>query len=538
MKKRIFTTFCLGAALLTGAYAQEKTDNSSSFKPGWYIGINGGTNFFMGEGNNFFSKNKDYVDPWKKFGWLGRVAVGYDFTPVIGLRGMLGYHAFNWTTVPVAADGSYPVYKFSSENLSADMMVNLSNWWGGYKKRTVDFSAFVGLGGAYLNDNSVKASVAGMFRGGLQSDLHLSDAVSINLMLDGNISTDNYNDLTFSPSPVDIFPELTLGLTYRIPSKEKQKEEPAEEKLPTTTTPKEEPAKTDVKPVEEKPAETKPVEKPAETKPVTTAPAESKPETKEVMTRLNEHIFFAQNKRDITGNEHLNSMQKIAEFVKQHPDTRIIVSGYADRTTGVDDANNQVSKERAVNVANKLIREYGVPYKNIWVKWYGSGIQPYLSATKNRLVIVRSPDVKVLIPLTETKGVEKKNDEVENLTPAPADTLSKYSNEGPLFQVVHFKETITTLDEAKQKDVLKAVAAYLKRHPDARIAISGYADKASVGEKKNAVLSKERAINVANALINEHAISSGRIQVKWFGAQKENGTQPSMNKLVLIETIQ
>lgn len=194
MKKRIFTTFCLGAALLTGVFAQEKADNSSSFKPGWYLGLNGGINMFMGEGNNFIQTTNPYVGPWKNEGFLGRFALGYNFTPVIGLRGMLGYNSYKWKTVVTLADGSevFPVSNFSGENLSTDLMVNLSNWWGGYKARKLDFSAFVGLGAAYMNDNSAKTPWAGLFRGGVQSDYHVSDALSINLVLDGNFATDNF----------------------------------------------------------------------------------------------------------------------------------------------------------------------------------------------------------------------------------------------------------------------------------------------------------------------------------------------------------
>ena len=534
--RKLIVSVGLILGLIASANAQTKAE-TPAFKPYWYLGLNGGVNMFMGEGNNFLQNSNPYVSPTKNVGGVGRLALGYNFNPVWGLRGMLGYHAYDWsTTIPTGTKN----VKFASENLTADVTANLSNWIAGYNpNRKLDFTGFLGLGGAYLNDNAVKSSVAGLFRGGVQADYHLSDAVAINVILDGNVATDNYNDLVVHTIPTDLFADLTVGMTFKLPEA-KPKAPKAAEVEPVKTV---EPAT--IKP-EEKPVVAK-VDTPKVVTPVVPVTPVTKPEVKPEVEKpavattddiLNEHIFYTLNQREVASTTQIDNLKRIADYVQRHPEARIIISGFADKNTGSLEANNEISKDRAVNVANKLIREYGVPYKNIWVKWYGGGVQPYLAPAKNRLVIVRSPNAKVVIPEPKVSGVAKTKKKTEVVSEVTVDTLAKYKNEGPMYQVIHFTDGSVDVSNKKDQDLIMMAALYLRRHPESRIAVSGYADKASAGESKNAELSKKRAVAVANTLIQRYSIASDRVQVKWFGAQKENGTLPTMNRLVLMETIE
>ena len=89
MKKVIVTILCLGFVFVTYSQKTEKI-NSGTFQPGWYLGANAGLNWLLAEGNNPFD-NKAYFSFDKNKGFIGRAVVGYDFTPVIGLKGMIGY---------------------------------------------------------------------------------------------------------------------------------------------------------------------------------------------------------------------------------------------------------------------------------------------------------------------------------------------------------------------------------------------------------------------------------------------------------------
>jgi len=512
--------------------AQESSTPTNVFKPGWNIGLNGGINMFMGEGNNLFNPNKSYLSPFKKnYSYLGRIAAGYNFTPVVGLRGMFGYHSFNWYTVPE----NTPVNTFSSENLTADLLINLTNWMKGYDaNRKLDFSAFAGIGGAYLNNNTNLTPIAGIVRGGLQSDYHINPKLNLNLMLELNLATDNYNDVAYAPAPVDIFPALTLGLTYNI-SKPTEKTQPTvqseiQPKTEEKTVVKEE--KT-IEPVAVASTETKPaivpdsVKKEVKETPIIPAPL-----------NLNEKIFFTINKATIINKPQDDAITNIVNFMRQYPNSTVTISGYADKSTGSVEANNLMSKMRAVTIANTLIQKYGISSKRLYLKWYGAGVQPYLIASKNRLVIVKSPTLKT----TAATSVRTKASTPSTATKITAaiDTAQKVkdeTDESNLFLVVNFTESKYEITDAKQEEVIKKIALFLQRNPDAMVAVSGYADKSSGSKNLNDELSKKRAVNVANVLTKKYSIGLERIQIKWFGGAKQTDTKPSMNRLVLIETL-
>jgi len=97
MIKNRLKAFMLIMGSVLSISAQEQTKAiARTFKSGWFIGANSGMNLFMGEGNNFLSSSKPFVSPIHNVGFLGRFAVGYNFTPIVGLRGMLGYHALGY----------------------------------------------------------------------------------------------------------------------------------------------------------------------------------------------------------------------------------------------------------------------------------------------------------------------------------------------------------------------------------------------------------------------------------------------------------
>jgi OmpA-OmpF porin, OOP family len=538
MKKIIVTAawLVMGFALSLNAQEQKKPV-ANTFKPGWFIGANVGINTFLGEGNNFVTPNNlHYFSLIKNSSFLGRAELGYDFTSVVGVRGFLGFVNTSWPDMRLAqnTDGSYPAVKFGSENLTADLMINLSNWWAGYNPdRKIDISVFAGGGAGYLNNNVKYSNFAAIGRGGIQGDYHLSPVLDLNLIAEGNIASDNYNDLIVSPLPFDLFSAVTVGLTYRLPEAEKK----------PITTPVLQPetiAKKDtVKPTVKEPVvepaaiaqtETKPVVVPDTIKPQKELPVVT---PKAVLNGLNEKIFFTFNKASVENTKQTDALETIASFLKQHPEATITISGYADNSTGSVEANNEMSKQRAVNIANTLIRKYGVNIKRIRVMWYGGGIQPFRYAPKNRLVIVKSPFTYVAensSPITSSV-VAKAAGTAGKTKTAPA------AVETDLFVTVHFTENKGEIENAKQEEAIEKAANFLKNNPDAVIVVSGYADKASGSAEANDALSKKRATNVANTLINKYSIGLDRIQVKWFGANKQISANPTMNRLVLIENI-
>ena len=214
MKKRvvIFAGLMLGLAMSIGAQ-NEESPLALDFKPGWFLGANGGLNWFMGEGNNFIRPNAgNKVDLIKSIGVLGRASLAYKFTPVYALRGSLGFNHHNYYRP--GANNTDIINPFNTGTLDADFLINLTNKNLGYDaNRKIDFSVFAGAGLAYLN-NSI-GLVGGLVRGGFQSDYNITPKFALNLIAELNVLQDNYNGEAES-IPFDLSPAVTIGLSYRI----------------------------------------------------------------------------------------------------------------------------------------------------------------------------------------------------------------------------------------------------------------------------------------------------------------------------------
>lgn len=550
MKKFILTIIYL--VFIVFAHSQQviKT-NTDPFRPGWNIGVNGGFNLYLAEGNNFLNPNQgSYFSIFDNSGSIGRFSAGYNFTRTIGLRGMVGFAQHYWPDVlRTNPDGSYIVESFGSQNLTADVMVNLSNWWDGYNpKRLIDVSLFAGGGVGHRDKaNFTSDWITWIGRGGIQGDIRLTDKLDLNLIGELNFVGDNYNDYITS-FPIDIYSTVAVGLTYNIPSKDK-------EQTATPVTQPELQPKTDLA---EKPATVEPSTAPAiepstipttqpATEPVVEPEQLAKQEPKPVQptevvpvpkvepskqilqgTELWVNIFYTINKRDITKPHQKEQIAKVVDYLARNPEAKITVSGYADRGTGTASANNYVSKKRAENVTEMLKTVYAIPADRIQTVWYGSRKQLFKQNNMNRLTTVNSEGA---VPF---KKYAPQSD--NSIKPASENQPTGTTSE--LKEDIIFTDNTANLVEKKQNDAIMMIAVYLRKNPNAKIVVNGYADKTTGTAEQNIALSKKRAVNVSNSLITKYSIDPSRIQVKWFGAGVQPyGSKSAMNRLVKVSTV-
>ncbi len=75
-------------------------------------------------------------------------------------------------------------------------------------------------------------------------------------------------------------------------------------------------------------------------------------------------VNFEINKTDIVNRERVN-LSTIAQMIKQNPGKKYNVMGYADKATGTSDHNAWLAENRAKNVYDMLINEYGVPASSL-----------------------------------------------------------------------------------------------------------------------------------------------------------------------------
>jgi len=137
---------------------------------------------------------------------------GYQFSPVLGVRGILGVQSHRWNDTRSGTTDS--VLSFGSQTLQADLMLNVSNLLLGYTLNApLDVSIFAGVGALHRNtilpDNGYFSY---LIRGGIQFDYRFNQALELNLLAELNVTDDKFNAFAVS-TPVDMFPAVMLGLT-------------------------------------------------------------------------------------------------------------------------------------------------------------------------------------------------------------------------------------------------------------------------------------------------------------------------------------
>lgn len=369
--KRIFA-IVVSLLAVTALSAQEKERSYDEFNGHWFIGVQGGIGQTLGE---------------TSFGTLispaAAVSFGYQFTPVWGLRAGIS----GWQAKGAAVDATTSVYKFNYLQGSVDVMVDLCGIAGYRVSRAVNPYLFAGIGvnGAFNNgeaqdlsprlpeDNLLwdgsKVLPAGRF--GVGMGVRLTDAVHFNIEVNANILGDSFNSKR--GSAVDWQLGALAGFTFKIGLKK------------------------DKEPVEEEPVlcyedtvVAAPVAEPEDTAAATTTVAvvpalDSAAYAVADFEAVEENIFFLIGKSEIRSSEE-SKVDDVAYLLEANPQTRVTVTGYADKETGSAERNMQLSKERAENVAAALI-DAGIDPERITVLYKGSSETPFDSQEENRVAI-------------------------------------------------------------------------------------------------------------------------------------------------------
>lgn len=122
----------------------------------------------------------------------------------------------------------------------------------------------------------------------------------------------------------------------------------------------------------------------------------------------------------------------------------------------------------------------------------------------------------VEVPVAEPKVIERVIERVVE-TPAPAPAVEEVKAE-ILRRDVFFRINTATISKTEMNKVTE-VAEFLKSHPNAKVEITGYADKGTGTLAVNLRLSKQRAQIVANTLKDKYGIPADRMVVKSMGEE-------------------
>ena len=369
----LLTVFAVVPAMAQDNAEEEKPEYEYTFNPHWFLQGGIGSQYTLGE-----------VSVYDLSYYNAQIGVGYEFTPSIAARlsinGWKSRAGIDTDFAPYDKD-----YKWDWNYIapSLDLMVDLTNLIGGFNpERKFGAGVFAGIGANYTFSNKkaekVKArlvedyktvydtnvdvsdevmeyvenrrSLFWPFRFGTFFDWHINDNWTVDLELQANTLSDQYNSKkTWN---TDWYFNGLIGVKYCFGStydkQEKEKQIPVSEAANYVPTP--EPDTVEVEKVVEKPVEV-------------------------FKQSLYEEIYYDINKDKINGTEKYK-IRRIIEFMNENPEATIQISGHADRATGTAEYNQKLSQRRADNVA-KALTDAGIDESRITVSAHGSAENIY-----------------------------------------------------------------------------------------------------------------------------------------------------------------
>lgn len=373
IKKSIFATLLAGIAL--GASAQEAAKTEYVFQPHWYVQGQFGAQYTLGE-----------VSMGKLISPNAQLGVGYNFGKVVGARFIV--NAWQSKGGSEIMGETYK-WKYNYVAPMVDVTFNISNLISGVNPcRLVDVTAFIGGGVniAFNNDEAVdvdnqlratygniynateyeksqylrnlwsKTSARAVGHAGLAADFKVAKNLSVGAEIAANFLSDTYNSK--KAGNVDWYFNGLVGVKYSFGDTYKEKKiEPVEPKI-----------------VYRDRIVEKIVEKPVEKKVV--------PEVEP----LRMDIFFNIAKFKLLASEQ-QKIGEVAAYMKKYPQTKVVITGLADKGTGTDKINIPLSKKRAEIVKDMLVKQHGIDASRITAEGKGSSEQPYTIPELNRVSI-------------------------------------------------------------------------------------------------------------------------------------------------------
>lgn len=231
MKKTTFLACAcalfMGQSLMAQESAQEVTyveDPSqgyllNKFDNNWFITLDGGAGVY-------FSKYDSHRKFFDRFAPAADIYIGKWFSPVIALRagaswmqnkGLTNGPAAGWLQDENLYHGKYNKIRYNQVGPGADVMLNLTNWWCGYKpNRVYNASVYVGASAFFSYDSDwdyIHNDVFG-WRAGLNNSFRLSKRVNLDLDIRWSSIAGLRNDASTNPKNSNL--SAWLGLTFNL----------------------------------------------------------------------------------------------------------------------------------------------------------------------------------------------------------------------------------------------------------------------------------------------------------------------------------
>lgn len=358
---------------------------NNSFWSNWELSLGGGVNYTAWDS---FSHDKKSIDD---MGWQGELTATKWFNPILGARIQSIGGKFN---IPGDHTSScaYPHNATSTWVIPhVDAVINLSNWFGGYKEKRVYYTKlFAGTGVNFVNvEEESNAHLA--IAAGLINTFRVSKALDINLELKNVLTTDCDIpcSLEEASSKTGKMYSATLGLAYRFNKRNWEKaysESEVDGYLAAIAAL--EAGLADAHRNEGKLAERLAAQKAALDKAL--KDLENCRNKKPAVPAVNYStaLFFNFDSYRLLDRAKA-SMQLIAEAIAAAPKDQVFtIVGHADVKTGSAEYNQKLSEKRAKAVYDYLV-EQGVNKDQLTWKGVGSSQNIFPINNTNRVVIVK-----------------------------------------------------------------------------------------------------------------------------------------------------
>ncbi len=354
------------------ASAQNEAKTEYVFTPHWYVQAQIGGQYTLGE-----ISTKDLLSPNIQLG------VGYAFNKVVGARISVNAWQAKAGLNTWALDGNGnelgTTYKWKWNYVAPmiDATVNLTNLFCDYNpNRLVTAGVFAGVGAniAFKNDEAndlpIKEDLVYLWDGtkvrfaarfGANVDFRLSDRVKLGIETSATTLNDHFNSKRAGNADWQF--TTLVGVKVRLG---KGKGYTTREIKPVV------PVERVVERIVEKQVPVEKVEKPAPQKEVT-------------QEKMRQDIFFSISSNFISADE-IKKIDEIVAFMNKYPNTKVTVTGYADKGTGNNAINDRIAAKRAKVVVETLVKK-GISSSRITSESKGSRVQPFAENNKNRVSI-------------------------------------------------------------------------------------------------------------------------------------------------------
>jgi outer membrane protein OmpA-like peptidoglycan-associated protein len=379
------------SATVSAQFTPEKSLRNYGFFDNWFIGVNGGATLsvFDNFGNDVKAVGvNEFISP--KFG----ITTGKWISPYTGVRVEYDYAKQRSQTY----ETNFLINEFTRHSVFTDVLLNLNQTLGGYKSdRKWAIIPFAGIG--YIN--GIKSGKIGTThniatRLGLQLAYNFTPAWSINLEADG-IATNEWLNSRQEGFKYDVYTDVSVGLSYRFKNPRDKKrnfaylnsfDDASYSKLTTYVEDKDKALATTLADLEnsqaiisKKDAEIAKLKNTLLSSINKQAPIELKSPT--VFETV---VEFAINSDNLESQQQAN-IYLIARQLISNSNLKVTLVGYADKQTGSEEFNKQLSIKRVNAVKNILVHRWKVSESKISVTAVGSEVQYFEANNWNRAVV-------------------------------------------------------------------------------------------------------------------------------------------------------